>query len=86
VCQACLIDEELASDVASVYSRQAFFQAIKEDEEALFAELGLEPPTAEPTEPSQPGWLSVSDAVRAVRADEDPLNWVLIAVEGAEQL
>ena len=84
--QACLIDEELASDVASVYSRQAFFQAIKEDEEALFAELGLEPPTAEPTEPSQPGWLSVSDAVRAVRADEDPLNWVLIAVEGAEQL
>ena len=90
------VDEDLAcGDVESVCSRQAFFQAVHEDAAAVYEDLGLEAPAAAEEaceveeEAAQGGGgalpeLSVEEAVRAVRADDDPINWVLIAEKPVE--
>ena len=87
--QACIdkvrrcaaVDEDLKGEaVDSVFSRQAFFDAVKEDQAALQAELDDDSPAAEPEPEPAPQLMSIDAAVKAVRDNEHPFNWLLMQV------
>ena len=74
-------DKDLKGEaVDSVFSRQAFFDAVKEDQAALQAELDDDSPAAEPEPEPAPQLMSIDAAVKAVRDNEHPFNWLLMQV------
>lgn len=77
VARYCAVDGDTArSETALTY--EAFMEALKEDQQKLEEEFGLDSAGGQPLDETDFSSLDVREAVRSVRDTNDPFNWLVI--------
>ncbi|KAK3284944.1 hypothetical protein CYMTET_7430 [Cymbomonas tetramitiformis] len=76
--QRAVVTDGNASDAADAYSMEKFLEALEEEKQEAKKSFEEElPPAPEPGGAAAPA-PSVENAIRSVRADREPYNWVLL--------